>query len=518
MRDVYGCRLPLLGTGTTSFERALQVVRAEVTGALGLDPTALDADQGSLTPRPGVVLRWHLLTAPGVDERMWTLRWQRPHDGDPDVAGHLSVNVGLEYDAAWVIVRLALRPMRRRVLPVRFDVRPPEVVRAVVANLEVAEDGRRLSGKATVVSDHDGVRSLLELVTDPDRVLPVVVATPAETVDEEAGSSRVAPLVDADEVAGALVGLAHVVVPETMELAELLDGALGPGRSVSDGGVRLFWPELDGEDRPHHPLWSPDQLADPRNQPFASVVLRRVASAALFQVHAGGLEARMRAAMERHGHEEIARLSALVEEARIAPEWQEELERAWSELDRLREENADLARRLAIANENLRAMSAHRHPSVRDDDGETIGAEERPLTTVTQAVERARTECDRLVFLDECFESARRATYRQPRRVYDALTAMNEVAGEWARGELSSGFRDAFSKRGFEFAAQMSPTTRGKYGHEYERTYKGRTILLRPHLSLGRGSPVACCRIYFHLDEDERLFVVGHVGNHLSTG
>lgn len=65
-------------------------------------------------------------------------------------------------------------------------------------------------------------------------------------------------------------------------------------------------------------------------------------------------------------------------------------------------------------------------------------------------------------------------------------------------------------------SAHVSPTTLGKYAHEYERNYEGRTITMGPHLALGRGSPVACCRIYFSLDDERHVFVVGHVGNHLS--
>lgn len=62
----------------------------------------------------------------------------------------------------------------------------------------------------------------------------------------------------------------------------------------------------------------------------------------------------------------------------------------------------------------------------------------------------------------------------------------------------------------------MSPTSPAKWPHEYERRYDGRRITLGPHLALGEGSSEACCRIYFHLDEERRCFVVGHVGNHLS--
>ena len=224
----------------------------------------------------------------------------------------------------------------------------------------------------------------------------------------------------------------------------------------------------------------------------------------------------MRTAIDHHRRGEIATLFERAKDASLAPEWQQELERAWSDNHRLREENAELVRELAVAHANLRAMSRHLPASVVDPETVAVAADAPDPQDVAEAVERARAECERLVFLDDSIESARRAGYRQPGRVYKALLAMDEVAEEWGRGQLPTGFHDAFAERGFDFAAHVSPTALGKHGHEYERTYEGRTITMGPHLALGRGSPVTCCRIYFHLDEEKRIFVVGHVGRHLS--
>ncbi len=43
-------------------------------------------------------------------------------------------------------------------------------------------------------------------------------------------------------------------------------------------------------------------------------------------------------------------------EASLAPEWQEELERAWGEIDHLHEEIADLTHQLHVVHENLAAL------------------------------------------------------------------------------------------------------------------------------------------------------------------
>lgn len=458
MRDVYACRLPLAEGGAPAFEQALRLVRGEVVREMGAMPTVFGDDEGSLTLPGGVTLRWRLLAPRGVEDRLWTLRWQRPHQDDSELTSHLSVDVALESGAVWVGVRLALRPIGHRVLPVHFDICTPPLVGAVVDGLEVVEDGWGLSQEPAYAVDHDGVSALAQLFLDPERVLPVVVVTPVEVYDEQSDMYRFEPLVDVVDIAATLVGLAHVTVLETTALSFKLTDLVGRELSVFGGAVRLYWPEVEEGDRPPvHPLWMPERLAEARNKPFAPVLLRRVAATATFRVSAASLDARLRAAAEQHERGEIARLFARAKDASLGPEWQRELERSWSEIERLREENAELALQLAVAHENLRAMSRSTPPGVLEEDESVVADDEADSpATVTEAVDRAKAECEYLVVLDDCFESARRATYRQPGRVHKALSAMNEIAREWSRGELPTGFRDAFAERGFEFSAHVS--------------------------------------------------------------
>lgn len=516
MRDVYACRLPLVEEGAHAFQAAVDLVRETVAGDAGVSPASLEAMEGSLAPKAGVELRWRLLSVPGDQDRLWTLRWQRPHDSDADLLWHLHVDVGLEAGACWVGLRLALRPLGRRVVPVQFEICPPALVGALVDGLDVAEDGWRLTREPAYAEDDDGVRALADLLVDPDRVLPMVVVTPAERYDDRDDMYREGPVVDEHAIAEALVGLAHVAVIDTTALTYRLTDYVGRELSVFGGAVRLYWPEVtDGDRPPVHPLWLPDRLAEPRNQPLEKVLLRRVSATATYRVSGSALDARLRTAIELHGRGEIARLFDRAKEASLAPEWQEELEDAWSRLDRLQAENAELARQLAVAHDNLRAISQHMPAVLGEEETEGDASEEGVPANLAEAVLWARSRCDNLVFLDDSLDSARRSAYRYPARVLQALVVMDEVAGRWSRDELPSGFRDAFTEHGLEFAASVSPTALGKYPHEYQRTYQGTTINLGPHLVL-RGGTGGGCRIYFHLDEQKRRFVVGHVGRHLS--
>jgi hypothetical protein len=60
--------------------------------------------------------------------------------------------------------------------------------------------------------------------------------------------------------------------------------------------------------------------------------------------------------------------------------------------------------------------------------------------------------------------------------------------------------------------------TLGKCARHYQFVHAGKNILAEAHL--GRGSQGArnIIRIYLHRDEERKMLVVCHVGNHLPTG
>ena len=93
---------------------------------------------------------------------------------------------------------------------------------------------------------------------------------------------------------------------------------------------------------------------------------------------------------------------------------------------------------------------------------------ERPTNTdrpssVLQAVEWAAQLCEQLVILDDAFESACRATYRQPGRVWMALRAMDAAAAVWQRDELFGGFKNAFASGGFDYGHSLGVATLGRH-------------------------------------------------------
>jgi hypothetical protein len=121
------------------------------------------------------------------------------------------------------------------------------------------------------------------------------------------------------------------------------------------------------------------------------------------------------------------------------------------------------------------------------------------------------------VYLDSALDSARDSDYRQPDRILEALRFLDDVARRYAEGNLPGGFARAFQEAGLNYAADISYGDRSKFGSDYERTHKGERMELGPHLKFGQGSSDTCARIYWHVNEQNRLLIVGHVGKHLKT-
>lgn len=514
MPDLYAYRLPLPGEGAARFGDAVGTTCRTLTSCLGAD---VSGDYGTVASERGT-LRWRTVRAPDGAACVWSALWEAADAGDEGTTWTVTVKVALDGDRAFVLVRVGLLSHGFRMSRVKLGVDPLPLVSALVSALSAEEDGRPLVAHPWHVGE-DAAAHLADLLLDPDRALPVVVVS---SPDSPAAQSQPEPLVDPEAVARSLVGVAHVAVLASRGASFVLTRLIGPSFAVFDGAVRLYWPGLTSASRPHdHILWLPSALGRNGTGWLRRALLDLLMPVAVIRFSTAALEAGIALAAERRRREELRTLWEEARNAGLSEEWEQELEAAWSENERLRKERDILAGQLTAALDNVRTMARtwHRQP----EHGQAANpppSTDRPLS-VLQAVEWAAQHCKQLVILGDAFESARRATYRQPDRVWMALRAMDAATAAWQRDELSGGFKNAFAKGGFDYGHSLGVAALGRHPSEYERTYDGSKIVLGPHLRLGRGSPEACCRIYFHFDEERRVCVVGHVGNHLpdrSTG
>lgn len=145
----------------------------------------------------------------------------------------------------------------------RMPVRSPAFVRDLLAQFEVL-CGVPMEGRVQVVT-RDGVQAYFDLLSNPDRQLPVVAISCDEFTER--------PLVSPDDLFRRLAGMSHVVLLEKRAsfvlwrrlLEKFGDKALAVQWGVQYGGARVYWPKARiGEEFPfRHRLWDREEMQAP---------------------------------------------------------------------------------------------------------------------------------------------------------------------------------------------------------------------------------------------------------------
>lgn len=542
MQTLYIADFPLPGERDATWRSAEATVSGWTEGRLGLD-LGPEASEGT-NPDLGTFGRSLAMAgADGSRLRLWNTRkvdparplwaydvtawlWSAPDAGPADVT---------------LRVRLAAHALHGLVAELPELPAAPGLVRDVLDTHEVLGDGRRLGHPWSVgVVD---VPDLFALLTDGGRRRPVLVLTPSPATGK--------PLVEPTRTARRLAGLAHVAVLNDRSVSAALLELLGSAHlSAFGGAARLFWPGFSiADDRGAHPLWLPERLARGGPLRFADLLFARLGRLSALTLGPPELESRLRREAEaatraraaaasdllttRYNEAlrelEAAKATAVVgssAEESAGEEWfaeyektLEELEQTASERDDLQIEVDQLQERLRVADGNIRAMALASIAGPRQSlpaEEEELETEEEP-DSVRHAVELAASSCPHLEFLPEAFSSAGASEFKRPRQVLDDLRALERVAGLWARDELGAGgFEAALVEAGVSgFRSGISSTAQTQYAKDYERDRDGSVIMLGPHIARGVGAPAAIMRIYWYVDADSKVLVVGHVGRKL---
>jgi len=214
------------------------------------------------------------------------------------------------------------------------------------------------------------------------------------------------------------------------------------------------------------------------------------------------------------------------------------LKDAWEKYQRVKDDNRaleELARQESLQGQNIRRLEAENvylKSTLRDYELqlEALYAEENRFEDVLSAVTTAKQKFDQdLVFHKRAMQSARDTPYRDPDKVYYALSLLAAYARERRERLLALHPEDVrlpldvwLKEKNcpFEYAPNESEMTRNNASARKERTlnHEGAAVLLMKHLKVGKGDPNVCCRIYFEIMEaDGGRILVGHVGRHLGT-
>jgi hypothetical protein len=209
----------------------------------------------------------------------------------------------------------------------------------------------------------------------------------------------------------------------------------------------------------------------------------------------------------------LAAHEALLDELQAVRAHREELLR---QVEELREAAAQDAKAISRLSATLGEAAAG-----PEGNGATAVEPEAPPATVAEAVQRAATQAQHLVFTEAAHETAADSPYRRPADVLDALLRLDELAGLYADPEgFGRSLGQAAEDLGLTWRQNVSELARSRKPHAYTVTHDGERLELGPHVALGSGSGAGfIARIYLHVADGSgdtpRGLYVGHVGRHL---
>jgi hypothetical protein len=134
-----------------------------------------------------------------------------------------------------------------------------------------------------------------------------------------------------------------------------------------------------------------------------------------------------------------------------------------------------------------------------------------PDTLVGAVFQAADAFPDTLVFKNAALESCERMNTadNSPARLWRIFQTMDDVCRRWRTDTLGMPIATAFQQAGFPLSL-VSEVTRGRHRRAYEFTHEGERVVLSPHVDISRGE-----RVYWYNDDENRQFVVNHIGQHL---
>lgn len=439
----------------------------------------------------------------------WRLRWQQPDRAGKPLLWFSEVRLATLGEEVEFRIEVRVTSDAAAVRPDYASVGRPRLVSAVVTKYPAFFVGQRVDAQPWSLDASRIPDFVNEHLTSPERKLPIVLVTPDNSTSE--------PLLDPYRLADQLAAQADVFVLSDSAASWRLADEVGRPFSCFNGGVRIYWPDLDlGADDPfQHPLWLPTWI---RAQPgrIEKTLFSRLCLASSRLITVGPLwkavndlvrrdrDMALRAQLESFGASHEAAKALLDDVGRIETERDELQLRVWD----LESEKSNLQREVERLKESMRQIS-----QATTEEAATAEVEiDRVSTAVIVAAERFK----HLRFLDSAYASAKKSNYNWPDRVYDAFEGLDELADLRQRGSLGIDIESWLGERGIEYAAHLSPTTRSKHGRHYTFKVDGTDRMMEEHLVFGNdGDPDRCLRVHMSWDPAAGQWVIGHVGRHL---
>lgn len=453
----------------------------------------------------------HLASKEAPGGQLVDLRWAYPDEYDKSLGWVIALSLLKQGDGLLLSLELAVTGLQLVIAPASVKLGSPRVIRDIARLRSTRLEGHPYSLTPKLVGAED-VELLVSELTDSTRPYPIILVSRRMQDD--------VPLINSYELAERLAGVAKVYELADKWAAFRLTEEIGKTLSCFGGAVRLYWPRFNDEADPFtHPLLMPWQFKDADttertlrqlcNMVFDAAAFRHVEPFAISQV---------RSAAERE-----ARKAARNRGAKSEDELFDDLIEMEQKLKTVEATNADLRQENKTLRENAAAMVAYTGwkdltPPTSQVQAPTAVPELVVPTSVGEAVLQAEAKSKNVRFLPSAHSSALASPYKQPERVLEALAALEEVTSIWGEtidsGKAGGSLRQLFKARGFDYADDVSQTSKGKWGSEYAASYKGQELDISPHITLGAKQADTCLSIHWAWHKDEKVALVAHVGRH----
>jgi len=345
---------------------------------------------------------------------------------------------------------------------------------------------------------------------DHERVRPVIVLAP------EMGDRF---LVEPSRFEDEFYSLGELVILKDSAAAFALTAAVGSKeRSCFAGAIRAYMPGFDRKSDPHkHPLLLPWRVEQQRVRTNLAQYL--ALHGAKLQERLPGLEIiRDKRAVQyeedaKH-HREV--LKQKIKDSSDTASYEEYL--AYVE-----NENRALLDKVAQLEQENRSLSAHREllaakiATIKEYEGEGLDSDLITIESAEDAVRLAQQAfADQLVFLDSCMKTIKECQYREPQRIYDALSTLADLHKMYAEGRKGLSRKSYIQSKGFVFGGGIAKHTKKKDRERYHFSHKGKILKCYEHIGQGKDlDPKSCFRIYYEFSDG--MAYIGHIGRHLDS-
>lgn len=442
---------------------------------------------------------------------LWALRAEDP---DKTVPGRVSTTEIVIGGAIGERPRLSLRLIVSTAEPdFQFEPAVPGTVIQLIDAPGLLRGGERLDWRPISPATPADADDLCDFLEDPERRLPVFVATVPEF-------DAAAPLIDAAVLAKATAGLAHVVqVPAA--LTWVLTDRFGKLRSVFGGAVRAYMPGFSTADDPYrHRLFLAAALYDPARVQECGLWLRHLAAGHGIATTRLGRDivdfASVRTRSRALRAESLAREHA--PDADLLKTAEEMVDLLRQQLDAKNREIDDYLAEVEAAEERATAAEQENRAllaKIRQIQEPRAGAAGTPAPLPKTWAEFVdwldATWPDRIVLTPAARRMVRSPAYPDVEQVARAVTWLATLHHD---RRLHGG--------GSPRDEPIEPGVINAYcgGDSYKAWWQGRRCTVDQHVKGGGNTrdPKRCLRIYYFWEPDQQQTVIDHLPGHRTTG